>query len=103
MVRERYSPSGTCGGEAEAQEAGARGGGGMGAAVTVYVIHMVSATMCLKAAGPSLRMFREVPLDWRWNIWGGSCTEGSDVGKGVIFWASLKWDLAEQFTSRTLT
>ena len=51
-------PAGHAVGEAEAQEAGAREAAVWGAAVRFMSCHMVQATMCLKAAGPSLRMFR---------------------------------------------
>ena len=44
--------------EAEVQEAEAREAAVWGAAVRFMSCHMVQATMCLKAAGPSLRMFR---------------------------------------------
>ena len=44
--------------EAEVQEAEAREAAVWGAAVWFMSCHMVQATMCLKAAGPSLRMFR---------------------------------------------
>ena len=54
----RYSSWGHAVEEAEAQEAGAREAAVWGAAVRFMSCHMVQATMCLKAAGPSLRMFR---------------------------------------------
>ena len=44
--------------EAEVQEAEAREAAVWGVAVRFMSCHMVQATMCLKAAGPSLRMFR---------------------------------------------
>ena len=44
--------------EAEVQEAEAREAAVWGAAVRFMSCNMVQATMCLKAAGPSLRMFR---------------------------------------------
>ena len=70
--------------EAEVQEAEAV----WGAAVWFMSCHMVQATMCLKAAGPSLRMFRRFRYR-RWNIWGSVLiAEESDVGDGgVICWA----------------
>ena len=44
--------------EAEVQEAEVQEAAVWGAAVRFMSCHMVQATMCLKAAGPSLRMFR---------------------------------------------
>lgn len=74
--------------EAEVQEAEAREAAVWGAAVRFMSCHMVQATMCLKAAGPSLRMFRQFRYR-RWNIWGSVLiAEESDVGDGgVICWA----------------
>ena len=74
--------------EAEVQEAEAREEAVWGAAVRFMSCHMVQATMCLKAAGPSLRMFRRFRYR-RWNIWGSVLiAEESDVGDGgVICWA----------------
>ena len=74
--------------EAEVQEAEAREAAVWGAAVRFMSCHMVQATMCLKAAGPTLRMFRRFRYR-RWNIWGSVLiAEESDVGDGgVICWA----------------
>ena len=79
--------------ETEVQEAAVRGAAVREAAVGEAAVrfmscHMVQATMCLKAAGPSLRMFRRFRYR-RWNIWGSVLiAEESDVGDGgVICWA----------------
>ena len=55
--------------EAEVQEAEAREAAVWGAAVWFMSCHMAQAFIFLKAAGPSLRMFRQFHCR-RWNIWG---------------------------------
>ena len=68
--------------EAEVQEAEAREAAVWGAAVRFMSCHMVQATMCLKAAGPSLRMFRQFHC-LRWNILGSVLiAEENNLGDG---------------------
>ena len=83
-------PVGHAVGEAEAQEAGAREAAVWGAAVRFMSCHMVQATMCLKAAGPSLRMFRRFLLQ-RKVMW----------ETGVLFVGHIKWGFDGTINSRT--
>ena len=72
----------------EVQGTEVQGAAVWGALVRCMSCHTAQAIICLKAAGPSLRMFRRFRYR-RWNIWGSVLiAEESDVGDGgVICWA----------------
>ena len=81
-------PAGLVARGAEVQGKEVQGAAVWGALVRCMSCHTAQAIICLKAAGPSLRMFRRFRYR-RWNIWGSVLiAEESDVGDGgVICWA----------------
>ena len=81
-------PAGLVARGAEVQGTEVQGAAVWGALVRCMSCHTAQAIICLKAAGPSLRMFRRFRYR-RWNIWGSVLiAEESDVGDGgVICWA----------------